>query len=61
MRCVVQVEGASKGSYGLNVARLAGLPSHLLDIAEERAAWMEQHQNQQMRDLHRCSTDPSKQ
>ncbi len=35
------VEGASKGSYGLNVARLAGLDDALLDMAEEKSQWMQ--------------------
>ncbi|KAJ2160428.1 Mismatch repair protein msh3 [Coemansia sp. RSA 552] len=34
------VGGASSDSFGLNVARLAGLPGSLLLRAKERAAWM---------------------
>ncbi|KAJ1960798.1 Mismatch repair protein msh3 [Dipsacomyces acuminosporus] len=34
------VEGASKDSFGLNVARMAGLPTSLLMRAKERGDWM---------------------
>ncbi|KAJ1731168.1 Mismatch repair protein msh3 [Coemansia biformis] len=34
------VDGASTDSFGLNVARIAGLPDSLLRRARERAAWM---------------------
>lgn len=34
------VEGASEGSYGLNVARLAGLDGDLLKLAEQKSEWM---------------------
>ncbi|KAJ2555395.1 Mismatch repair protein msh3 [Coemansia sp. RSA 1933] len=34
------VEGASEDSFGLNVARMAGLPEPLLLRAKERASWM---------------------
>lgn len=34
------VEGASKGSYGLNVARLAGLSGDLLKRAEQKSEWL---------------------
>jgi DNA mismatch repair protein MSH3 len=37
------VEGPSKGSYGLNIGRLAGLSEDLLLKAEERAQWMRQN------------------
>lgn len=36
----VQVEGPSRGSYGLNVARLAGIPDRVLALATQNAAWM---------------------
>jgi len=35
-----QVEGPSRGSYGLNVARLAGIPDHVLALAAKNATWM---------------------
>ncbi len=35
-----QVEGASRGSYGLNVARLAGIPQRVLALAAKNSAWM---------------------
>ncbi|KAJ1953455.1 Mismatch repair protein msh3 [Linderina pennispora] len=34
------VEGGSHDSYGLNVARMAGLPSSLLQCAKDKAEWM---------------------
>eukprot|EP01032_Pedospumella_encystans_P019964 gene19964-22692_t len=34
------VEGPSRGSYGLNVARLAGIPDRVLALAARNAAWM---------------------
>eukprot|EP01036_Dinobryon_divergens_P026580 gene26580-35248_t len=40
-----QVDGISSGSYGINVARIAGLSERLLSLARERSQWM----------LERCS------
>lgn len=37
---ILQVEGPSRGSYGLNVARLAGIPDRVLALAARNAAWM---------------------
>jgi len=34
------VEGPSRGSYGLNVARLAGISDRVLALAARNAAWM---------------------
>lgn len=34
------MEGPSRGSYGLNVARLAGIPDRVLALAAKNAAWM---------------------
>jgi hypothetical protein len=39
----LQVEEPAKGSYGLNVARLAGLDVDLLRVAAEKANWMHGH------------------
>ena len=40
-----QVEGAATGSYGLNVARLAGVPDRVLALAARNAQWMRQQRS----------------
>ena len=35
-----QVEGPATGSYGLNVAKMAGLDGDILTMAKEKAEWM---------------------
>ncbi len=36
----LKVDEASKGSYGVNVARLAGIPRYVLQNAVEMSSWM---------------------
>jgi DNA mismatch repair protein MSH3 len=37
------VDGAAEGSFGLNVARLAGLSEEFLELAHKRSQWMRYH------------------
>lgn len=39
----LKVDEASKGSYGVNVARLVGIPRHVLQNAVEMSSWMTSH------------------
>lgn len=47
---LLQVAGPSRGSYGLNVARLAGVPERVLALAARNSEWMRARRSQSAAD-----------